>query len=98
MVQTDFAEPNGAQPDDGFSAAVEQAKGVLMESFGVSARQAGELVHGWARQCDCPPDEVADIFIHQVWQGDRTCSDRAVARLLEDALRNLPESGALPVE
>lgn len=70
---------------------LEQAKGVLMEAFGVSAEQAGELFQTWARQCKRPPEVVAEVFVNQVWQGDEPCSDRTVARILEHSLRNLPD-------
>jgi hypothetical protein len=69
-----------------------------MESFGVSKEQADELLHTWARQCKRSPEAVAEVFVHQVWQGEETCQDRNVARALEHALRNLPEMVALTLD
>ncbi|TDD26769.1 ANTAR domain-containing protein [Kribbella turkmenica] len=84
--------PTAVNPPNGVrSASFEQAKGVLMESFGVSAQQADALFHAWARQCERSPELVAEVFFRQVWRGEETCSDRAVARALEHALRHLPE-------
>ncbi|GAA1520581.1 hypothetical protein GCM10009741_21620 [Kribbella lupini] len=74
--------------------AVEEAVGVLMESFGVSASRAREFIEASAGDCGRPSELVAEVFVHQVWMGDDTCCDRAVARTLERALRDLPRTGS----
>jgi hypothetical protein len=73
---------------------VEQAKGVLMESFELSADQAGELLTAWSRLCERPPEFVAEVFVHQIWNGDDACCNRPVARALESAVRDLPRTVA----
>ena len=110
MIQSESAEVNGSQtgqssasrstvvidPADSIRpAAVLQATDVLMDSFGVSAVQADELLYACARQCDRSPEAVAEVFVRQVWYGDETPGDRFVARALEQALRNLPQLVAL---
>ncbi|GAA1556423.1 hypothetical protein GCM10009789_07210 [Kribbella sancticallisti] len=80
------------------SASVEQAKGLLMELFGVSGEQADELLDAWARRCKRSPELVAEVFVCQVWQGDDSRTDRNVARALEHALRNLPHAVASSME
>jgi hypothetical protein len=72
--------------------AVEQAVGVLMEEFGVSAAQAREFLQASAGVCGRPAELVAEVFVHQVWNGDDTYCDRDVARTLERALRDLPRT------
>jgi hypothetical protein len=70
-------------PNSACSASLEQAKGVLMESFGVSKEQADEVLHTWGRQRKRTPEAVAEVSVHQVWQGEETCPDRNVAPALE---------------
>jgi predicted TIM-barrel enzyme len=72
--------------------AVDQAVGVLMEEFGVSAGQAREFLQASAGVCGRPVELVAEVFVHQVWTGDDTYCDRNVARTLERALRDLPRT------
>jgi len=113
MIQPDSAETSGSQPDrlrsspgispigppdGGCPVAVERAKGVLMEWFGVSLEQAGQLLQAWARQCTRSTEAVAEVLVHQVWEGDDTCCDRTVARTLEQALRDLPRVVALTLD
>ncbi|ONI73946.1 hypothetical protein BWI15_11155 [Kribbella sp. ALI-6-A] len=90
MIGSESVEASASRVDD--AAAVEQAKGLLMEWFGVSAEQAGDVIRAWASRCGRPPQVVADVFVRQIWQGDATACDRAVARALEDALRDLPRT------
>jgi hypothetical protein len=90
MIRSHSAAAYGARRAGAFLAAVEQAKGVLMESFGVSAGQAGKLVDAWARECGRSPEVVAEVLVHQIWEGDDACCDHLVARALERALRDLP--------
>jgi hypothetical protein len=73
--------------------AVEQAVGVLMESFGVDASQARDFIEHSAAASGRPAELVAEVFVHQIWEGDDTCCDRNVARTLERALRDLPRAG-----
>lgn len=89
MLRFDAAGAGASSPDD--TAAVGRAKGVLMESFGVSADQADEVIRAWSGLCECPVDRVAQVFVHQIWNGDDNCCDSAVARAIEDALRDLPQ-------
>jgi hypothetical protein len=94
MIGSESVEASASRVDD--AAAVEQAKGLLMEWFGVSTEQAGGVIRAWARQCGRPPEVVADVFVRQIWQGDATACDRAVARALENALRDLPRTTGGP--
>jgi ANTAR domain len=89
MIRFDAAGADASSPND--TAAVERAKGVLMESFGVSADQADEAIRAWSGLCECPVDRVARVFVDQIWNGNDDCCDRAVARALEDAVRDLPQ-------
>jgi hypothetical protein len=89
MIGSESAE--ASRVDD--ASAVEQAEGLLMEWFGVSADQAGGVIRAWARRCGRPPEVVADVFVRQIWQGDGAACDRVVARALEHALRDLPRTG-----
>ncbi len=73
--------------------AVEQAVGVLMESVGMNATQARGLIEHSAGACGRPAELVAEVFVHQIWEGDDTYCDRDVARTLERALRDLPRAG-----
>jgi hypothetical protein len=76
------------------SSSQDQAKHVLMDSFGVSSDQADDLLRHWARACHRSTETVAQVLVHQIWAGDTLTCDRTVARVLEDALRNLPEMTA----
>jgi hypothetical protein len=90
MIGSEWAEASASRVDD--AAAVEQAKGLLMEWFGVSADRADDVIRAWAGRCGRPPEVVAEVFVRQIWQGDATGCDRAVARALEHALRDLPRT------
>jgi hypothetical protein len=77
---------------------LELAAELLTEWFDVTTPQANELIATWARSCHRSPRAVAEVLVHQVWRGDATYVDPAVARTLEHALRNLPEVVAAGME
>jgi hypothetical protein len=84
MIPSDFVKPAAR-------SCSEQATQLLIEWFGVTAQQADALIATWARDCHRSPQAVAEVLVHQVWHGDHSYFDPAVARTLENALRNLPE-------
>jgi hypothetical protein len=90
MNPSHHVKPNGVP-------CLEQAKGLLMECFGVTATQAEALITTWARDCHRSPTAVAQVLVYQVWQGDETYADTSVARTVEHALRVLPDELTSPV-
>jgi hypothetical protein len=80
---------HGPDPRTTAAALVEQAKGVLIFRYAVSADAAFSLLELWAAETNVAIDAVARAVVHDICQGDRTGpSDPHLVRWLEDRLRH----------
>lgn len=71
------------------TAEVEQAKGVLIFRYAVSAEAAFSLLELWAAETGAGVGDVAQAVVHDICQGDRGGpSDPGLVRWLEDRLRH----------
>lgn len=71
------------------AAVVEQAKGVLIFRYAISAEASHSLLELWAAQTDASVDDVAHAVVHEICQGDHTVpADPTLVRWLEERLRH----------
>jgi hypothetical protein len=92
------ATPEGTEPKFGLrgfstptapAAVLEQAKGVLIFRYSISADAAHSLLELWAAQTDASVDDVAHAVVHEICQGDHTVpTDPSLLRWLEERLRH----------
>jgi hypothetical protein len=70
-------------------ALLEQAKGVLIFRYSISAAAARDLLELWAAETRTTSSEVAHAVVHEICQGDSTgADDPQLVRWLEDRLRH----------
>lgn len=88
---TDAGRTDAGRTDAGPThpgALIEQAKGVLIFRYGITAEAAHSLLELWSAQTDASLDQVAHAVVHEICQGDRTApSDPGLVRWLEGRLR-----------
>jgi hypothetical protein len=71
------------------AALLEQAKGVLIFRYSISADAAHSVLELWAAEAAVPTCVVARAVVHDICQGDSTgTADPRLVRWLEDRLRH----------
>lgn len=98
MTGTIDATAGGTEPQRGLAgftgtagptALIEQAKGVLIFRYCISAEAGDSLLELWAAQTDATVDCLSRTIVHNVCQGDHTVpGDPALVRWVEDRLRH----------
>ncbi|MEU4192374.1 hypothetical protein AB0E69_10765 [Kribbella sp. NPDC026611] len=76
------------------ATCVKEARLMLTTSFGLDAVACDELLRTWSTEAHTPVGKIADVLVHQIWEGDQPTQDRALVRFLETRLRNLPHERA----
>lgn len=72
------------------ASCIAEARRVLSESFGVIPSDCDRVLRAWSEQTNAPLAKVADVLIHQIWNGEETSQDRVLVRSLEQCIRQLP--------
>jgi hypothetical protein len=72
------------------ATCVQQARHVLVESFGLSINEADLVLQTLSTQRNTSVADIAYVFVHHVWQGEPDPVDHSLVRAVEKQLRQLP--------
>jgi hypothetical protein len=80
-------------------ALLEQAKGVLIFRYSIDADAAHALIQLWAAETGASPDDVCQVIVHEISQGDHAGAHTPqLVRWLENRLRHEFPEVEPPVE